>query len=128
MESLVNVQVLRCLQEVGKEILKKIVITFVDASLKAYGAVVYMHCEYDDTTASCTLISSKTKVAPMKPISVPRLELMAAVLGLRLTQHIVSTLEVLMVTVMFYSDSNDGHCNVLLRQQRHAVVDMRSRT
>ena len=32
---------------------------------------------------------------------------MAAVLGLRLTQRIVSILEVLMNTVMFYSDSND---------------------
>ena len=105
MESLVNVRVPRCLQEVAKEILKKAVITFVDASLKAYGTIVYMHCEYDDTTASCRMISSKTKVAPLKPISVPRLELMAPVLGLWLTQHIVSTLSI------------DGHCNVLLRQQ-----------
>ena len=107
MESLVNVRVPRCLRELGKEILKKTVITFVDASLKAYGAAFYMHCEYDDTTASCRLISSKTKVAPFKPISLPSLELMAAVLGLRLTQRIVSTLEVSMATVMFYSESND---------------------
>ena len=107
MESLADIRVPRCLPETGKEIVKKSVITFVDASLKAYGAVVCLHCEYEDTTISCRLISSKTKVAPLKPISVPRLELMAAVLGLRLTQRIVSILEVSMNTVMFYSDSND---------------------
>ena len=107
MESLADIRVQSCLREAGKEIVKKSVITFVDASLKAYGAVAYLHCEYEDTTISCRLISSKIKVAPLKPISVPRLELMAAVLGLRLTQRIVSIPEVSMNTAMFYSDSND---------------------
>ena len=107
MESLADIRVPRCLREAGKKIVKKSVITFVDALLKAYGAVAYLHCEYEDTSVSCRLISSKTKVAPLKPISVPRLELMAAVLGLRLTQRIVSILEVSMDTVMFYSESND---------------------
>ena len=107
MESLADIRVPRCLREAGKEIVKRSVITFVDASLKAYGAVVYLHCEYEDTTVSGRLISSKTKVVPLKPISVPRLELMAAVLGLRLTQRIVSILEVSMDTVMFYSGSKD---------------------
>ena len=107
MESSADIRVPRCLREAGKGIAKRSVITFVDASLKAYGAVAYLHCEYEDTTVSCRLISSKTEVAPLKPISVPRLELMAAVLGLRLTQRIVRILEVSMDTVMFYSDSND---------------------
>ena len=107
MESLADIRVQSCLREAAKEIVKKSVITFVDASLSAYRAVAYLHCEYEDTTVSCRLISSKIKVAPLKPISVPRLQLMAAVLGLRLTKRIVGILEVSMDTVMFYSDSND---------------------
>ncbi len=106
MESLADIRVPRCLRE-AKKVVKKSVVTFVDASLKAYGTVAYLLCEYEDTTVSCRLVASKTKVAPLKPISVPRLELMAAVLGLRLTQRLVSTLEVSMDIVVFYSDSND---------------------
>ena len=40
-------------------------------------------------------------------MTVPRLELMGAVWGLRLTQHLVHILEVPIQTVTFYSDSTD---------------------
>lgn len=43
LRSLGNVQVPRCLREV-KEVVAKRVITFVDASLQAYGTVVYLQC------------------------------------------------------------------------------------
>ena len=108
MESLADIRVQRYLREAGKEIVKKSVITFVDASLKAYEAVAYLHCEYEDTTVSCRLISSKIKVAPLKPISVPRLELMAAVLGRSAAVN---------AAYREHSRSIDGHRNVLLRQQ-----------
>ena len=52
---------------------------FADASTKAYGAVAYFS---QDTYTS--LVMSKTRVAPLKTISLPRLELMAAVLATRL--------------------------------------------
>ncbi len=101
-----NVRVPRCLRE-AKTVLSQSVITFVDASLKAYGAVVYLKCEYEDTTTSCRMIASKTKVAPLKPMTVPRLELMGAILGLRLTQRLSPVLEIPMSKVTFYSDSTD---------------------
>ena len=47
------------------------------------------------------------EVAPLVPVTVPRLELMAAVTGLRLTQVIIRVLEIPMSTVTFYSDSLD---------------------
>ena len=87
--------------------MSKELVTFVDASLKAYGAVVYLICTYEDGSRSSRLITSKSKVAPLTPRTVPRLELMAAILGLRLTQNVFRALEMSMQNVTFYSDSTD---------------------
>ena len=99
-------QVPRCLRE-EKEVVAKRVITFVDASLQAYGTVVYLQCVYNDATVSSRLVASKCKVAPLKPMTVPQLELSGAVLGLRLTQHLALALGLPMQSVTFYSDSMD---------------------
>ena len=101
-----NVRVPRCLRE-PKEVVNKTIITFVEASLQAYGTVVYLQCVYNDGAVTSQLIASKSKVAPLKPMTVPRLELMGAVLGLRLTQHVKHILEVPIQAVTFYSDSTD---------------------
>jgi hypothetical protein len=58
-------------------------------------------------TTSSRMIASKSKVAPLKPVTMPRLELMGAILGLRLTQNISRVLEIPMQSVMFFSDSKD---------------------
>lgn len=52
---------------------------FSDASMSAYGAVLYARVE---TTAKieCTLIAAKSRVAPLKTVTIPRLELCAALL------------------------------------------------
>ena len=81
--------------------------TFVDASQKAYGAAVYMQCEYNNGAVTSRLIAAKSKVAPLTPMTVPRLELMGAILGLRLTQSLLTVLEASMQRVTFYSDSTD---------------------
>ena len=47
----------------------------MDGLLQAYGTVVYLHCIYNDATVSSWLLASKFKVAPLKLMTVPRLEL-----------------------------------------------------
>ena len=49
---------------------------FCDTSEKAYGACVYQVSVKDDIVSS-TLISSKCKVAPIKPSTLPGLEFLA---------------------------------------------------
>ena len=51
------------------------VIGFCDASEKAFAAVTYLRAVYEDKTISCSLVASKTRVAPVKNVSIPRLEL-----------------------------------------------------
>ena len=81
--------------------------TFVDASQQAYGAAVYIWCEYHNYAVTSRLITAKSKVAPLTLMTVPRLELMGAILGLRLTQSLLTVLDALMQSVTFYSDSTD---------------------
>lgn len=50
---------------------------FADASTLAYGAVLYVRVE-TTTGTECTLIAAKSRVAPIKTVSIPRLELCAA--------------------------------------------------
>ena len=53
---------------------------FADASSLAYAAVVYVRAVYVDGTVSSELVVAKTKVAPLKTVSIPRLELCGAVM------------------------------------------------
>lgn len=66
---------------------------FSDASLKAYGACIYIRAIYTDNTVSTNLVTSKSRIAPIKTVSVPRLELCAAVLLSKLTEKIISIFE-----------------------------------
>ncbi|KAG5667016.1 hypothetical protein PVAND_015018 [Polypedilum vanderplanki] len=56
---------------------------FVDAGSEAYAAAVYIRIEHK-TNISVRLVASKARVAPVKYVSIPRLELMSALLGARL--------------------------------------------
>ena len=60
---------------------------FADASLCAYGAVAYIT---QDNQVS--LVMSRSRVAPVKPITLPKLELMAAVIATRLAKFVIQSL------------------------------------
>lgn len=60
---------------------------FVDASELACCAAVYFRI-IDRGLPRCTLVAAKTKVTPLKPQSIPRNELNAAVIGVRLLKSI----------------------------------------
>ena len=72
---------------------------FADASPRAYGAVAYLQ----QGTQSAILMS-KSRAAPLKQLSLPRLELMAAVVGTRLYTFISKSITT-NANVCFWSDS-----------------------
>nr|XP_012217558.1 PREDICTED: uncharacterized protein LOC105669264 [Linepithema humile] len=65
---------------------------FADASERAYAAVVYLRTAIGESWHT-SIIAAKSKVAPTKQISLPRLELCAAALLMRLASGLQATLE-----------------------------------
>ncbi|XP_070172246.1 uncharacterized protein [Polyergus mexicanus] len=78
---------------------------FADASERAYAAVVYVRAETCEGLKEVKLIAAKTKVAPLKTVSLPRLELCAATLLVRLAAHVQHTLDQPDTPVHLWSDS-----------------------
>lgn len=91
---------------------------FADASLIAYSACVYLRVEQNDGTVMVTLVAAKTKVAPIKQQSIPRLELCGAVLLTRLLGECQQALRCDEAEMFAWSDSTV----VLAWLQRHANV------
>ena len=92
LECLSQIQVPRCYFSVEKQPIKIQLHGFSDASKRAYAAVVYMRSIYDDGSIDVRLISSKTKVAPTKQQSIPRLELLGATILVRLVNSVKNAL------------------------------------
>ena len=79
--------------------------TFVDASESAYGAVIYARCQYQDGLVSTNIVAAKTRVSPNIATSIPRLELMGAIVGVRLTTRISEVLGEKMTKSTIWCDS-----------------------
>ena len=78
---------------------------FNDASEKGYATVAYLRTVDDTGKVHISLVTSKTKIAPLKVITLPRLELMAAVIGSRLSMKIKHALKDESLKVICWSDS-----------------------
>ncbi|XP_042895774.1 uncharacterized protein [Parasteatoda tepidariorum] len=61
---------------------------FTDSSEIAYGAVIYLGFTDTNNDISVKFLLSKGRLAPLKKLTIPRLELSAALIGARLISHI----------------------------------------
>lgn len=77
---------------------------FVDASDAAYACVAYLRAS-GTHGIEVGLVGAKSKVAPLKVLSVPRLELMAAVLGARLADSVITAHSFHVAETIFWTDS-----------------------
>ena len=77
---------------------------------------VYLVVEYQNGDASSKLVVAKTKVAPLATISIPRLELMAAVLSLHLANTVAEVYKIDQMNVNYWTDS----MNVLWWVRNHS--------
>ena len=100
------IEVDRCLKpkDFGKEISCQLH-HFSDASEKGYGCVSYLRCEDKDSKVHCSFVFGKARVAPLKPVTIPRLELMAATTAVRVNSMILNALEFKIDSITFWTDS-----------------------
>ncbi|XP_044571293.1 uncharacterized protein LOC123257217 [Drosophila ananassae] len=78
---------------------------FVDSSQSAFAAAAYWRATYENGDVQAHFISSKTKCAPMRTMSIPRLELQAAVLGTRLMDTVKQEHGVAISSCVLWTDS-----------------------
>ncbi|XP_062541389.1 uncharacterized protein LOC134209417 [Armigeres subalbatus] len=80
--------------------------TFADASEQAYGACTFARSISSKGQIRVHLIAANSRVAPLKRLSIPRLELSAAVLAARLHAKILEALDMAISASYFWSDSS----------------------
>ncbi|KMQ88222.1 gag-pol protein [Lasius niger] len=78
---------------------------FADASSRAYAAAVYLRCTDATGNVTVRLLVAKTKVAPVKRVSFPRLELCGALLLARLMRNTATGLGLKSASIFAWTDA-----------------------
>lgn len=90
---------------------------FCDASNKAYSAVIYIKLLDNERDQKTFLLTASTRVAPIKSISIPRLELCGALLLARIYKYTIAAMKTKPSAVYSWTDSSivlswlNGHPN-----------------
>lgn len=83
---------------------------FADASMKAYGACLYIRGFYKNNVVSCHLICSKSRIAPLRTVSLPRLELCACLLLANLANRVLGIVNIKFDSKNLWTDSQISLC------------------
>ena len=78
---------------------------YSDASKDAYGQCSYLRLVNHSDQIHCSLGIAKSRVAPLKPVTIPRLELTAALLLVKTDAILCLELEYKQITEVFWTDS-----------------------
>ncbi|XP_062702228.1 uncharacterized protein LOC134285471 [Aedes albopictus] len=119
--SVQNVRVPRCyrlLTSIGSATCVQLH-TFVDASEDGYAAVAYLRFQQGNSV-ECAIVAAKSRVAPLKFVSIPRLELQAAVIGARLAKTVSSSLSFKLDEKFFWTDARDVLCWIRSDHRRYS--------
>ena len=77
----------------------------LDACDHGYGQCSYLRLTDDISQVHCSFVMGKAQVTPLKPVTIPRLELMAGLLSIRISASLQEELEYNQITEVFYTDS-----------------------
>ena len=78
---------------------------FSDTSQDAYGSVSYIRFVNADGAVHCTFLIGKSRLAPLKTMTIPRLELSAAVVAVKMDQMLKRELTLEVQGSTFWTDS-----------------------
>ena len=97
---------------------------FSDASETAYGSVSYLRMRNAEGRVHCAFLFAKSRLAPLKSASIPRLELSAATISIRLDKMLKREIEIpLSEPSIFWTDSMSVLCYVKNEDKRfHTFV------
>ncbi len=78
---------------------------FADASVKAIAAVAYIKVTSHQEQTEIGFVFGKAKLAPQPDLTIPRLELCAAVLAIEIAEMVVSKMDTMFDNITYYTDS-----------------------
>ncbi len=96
----------RWVQPIGGPFKKPLLLVFGDGSREACCSLIYLRWEREDGTPCCTLVTGKSQVAPEVKITIPRMELVAAVNSVRLVKKVKEALKVPLAGTQYFTDSS----------------------
>ncbi|UYV65996.1 hypothetical protein LAZ67_3006106 [Cordylochernes scorpioides] len=82
---------------------------FCDASQFAYATCIFLRIEKENRV-DIQLIQARTRVAPLKKLTIPRLELLACLIGARLAANVIQDLEFEEIPRFYWTDSTNALC------------------
>jgi hypothetical protein len=96
----------RCVQPLEGQFKNPMLLVFRDGSREVCGTLAYLRWEREDGTARCFLVTGKTQVAPKVKITIPRMELVAAVNSVRLARKVREALKIPLSGTRYFTDSS----------------------
>ena len=78
---------------------------FSDASLSGYGQCSYIRLKNNENHVACAFVMGKSRVIPVKPVTVPRLELTAALMSVKVASLLEQELDYDNITHVYWTDS-----------------------
>ena len=101
-----DIKIHRCYKPCGFErIINYSLHHFSDASEFGYGQATYLRMVNDLEEVHCSLIFGKSRVTPVKYVSIPRLEITAATLSVKTSKMLREELDIHISSEMFWTDS-----------------------
>ena len=106
LEHLSNVSVPRCYKPDAFGTVKRVELhSFSDASMVGYGQCSYLRLIDDHGVIHCSLVLGKSRVCPLKAVTIPRLELVAALMSLRISLRLIKELPYTNIERYYWTDS-----------------------
>jgi len=99
----------RCLRALNEAKEKLVELhAFADASEIAYATSIYLVIRYEDDTATSILLAAKARVCPLQHVTIPRLELKAALLACEYVTHLNKALKIDKAHIHMWTDSRNA--------------------
>lgn len=80
---------------------------FADASKNAYAVCIFLRVETEESV-SCAFVRAKNRIAPLKTITIPRLELLACLIASRLAAEVKKDMKRPDIETFYWTDSSNA--------------------
>lgn len=132
MKDMMSLRFPRCV--IPQDVCDLELLVFGDGSKQAFCTLAYVRFKTGENEYKCFLISGKTRVAPLRKISVPRIELLGALASVRIAEKIENGCRLNFTKRYFFTDSSavlgmiNGECGAFNEFVGTRVSEIKSKS